>query len=75
MVMEQDYKPVINKSFVNKFNLNPTYAVANAAVCAYTRDHWCSMVLIDNHTYVRFVNPASLRSLLGKSALARSVCW
>jgi hypothetical protein len=64
--MEPDYKVTISKSFVNKLNLSPQYKVANAAICQQTCENWCSMVLIDNHTYVRFVNPLSRSSLLSR---------
>ena len=73
LVMEPDFKPAYGKSFTTKFNLNPQYKIANAAVCAHTRDKWCSMVLIDNHTYVRFVNPVTLRAQLNLSAADEQV--
>jgi hypothetical protein len=68
MIMEPDYKVTISKSFVNKLSLSPQYKVANAAICQQTCKNWCSMVLIDNHTYVRFVNPLSRSSLLSRQA-------
>lgn len=74
MVMQPDFKPSNGKSLANRFNLNPKYTVANAAICTLTRDDWCSMVLIDDHTYVRFVCPRTLRASLTEALGEREVC-
>ncbi|KNC79505.1 hypothetical protein SARC_08099 [Sphaeroforma arctica JP610] len=55
MTLIPDHTPNVDRSYVHKLNLKLTYKTATAVVTTVATE-WASMVLIEGHTYVRFID-------------------